>query len=274
MPATSPVTCGLRSRRRDPDPSSSEAVRACWRRCRGGALVALRRPPRPARRRSTSPAWPWRSPRDRPGGRTGTRSTAPWRDGGSALQPNPAVGGVDGGEILREALWEGMAMRMTATTTTFRTPISCGSSPQRGLRGAGDWIHTARRWADGLRAAFRHFLIRWTRGDPRVLDPFHGGEERDTGTRPSEAHDYRRCRAVPEHWAEVSDRQILLRLQNNRSSAGPAGTGGACVRRSGAYGRHGPGRPRPCSEAAMQAHLAAFWKDPPAGAVYRGGQRS
>jgi regulator of sirC expression with transglutaminase-like and TPR domain len=63
-----------------------------------------------------------------------------------------------------------------------------------------------------------HFLLRLGDGDGRLMiDPFHGGAA-------LAPHDLRaRLKAIggndaellPEHYAEVSDRSILLRLQNN-----------------------------------------------------------
>ena len=82
------------------------------------------------------------------------------------------------------------------------------------------YIHTARAqgWKiDGL-AFPGHFLLRLTEGGERlVMDPFHAGAARQT----HELRDLLKAMSGndaelrPEHYAEVSDREILLRLQNN-----------------------------------------------------------
>lgn len=82
------------------------------------------------------------------------------------------------------------------------------------------YIHTARTqgWKiDGL-AFPGHFLLRLVGdGERLVMDPFHEGAVR-------QAHELRDLLKVmagsdaelqPEHFSEVSDREILLRLQNN-----------------------------------------------------------
>jgi regulator of sirC expression with transglutaminase-like and TPR domain len=82
------------------------------------------------------------------------------------------------------------------------------------------YIHTARAqgWTITGLAFPGHFLLRLGEGGERlVLDPFHGGIAR-------EPHDLRDllktmsgadAELQPNHYAEVSDRDILLRLQNN-----------------------------------------------------------
>jgi regulator of sirC expression with transglutaminase-like and TPR domain len=66
-----------------------------------------------------------------------------------------------------------------------------------------------------------HFLIRLSAGAERlILDPFHGG--RICGA--AELRDLLKAMAgqeielAPEHYAPVSDRDVLLRLQNNLKS--------------------------------------------------------
>ena len=85
------------------------------------------------------------------------------------------------------------------------------------------YLHAARAqgW-DSVGLGFPgHFLIRLTEGAERlILDPFHGG-------RVCEAADLRELLKAmvgqeielsPEHYAPVSDRDVLLRLQNNLKS--------------------------------------------------------
>ncbi len=82
------------------------------------------------------------------------------------------------------------------------------------------YIHTARSqgWAITGLAFPGHFLLRLGDGANRlVLDPFHSGITRA----PHELRDLLKAMSGndaelrPEHYAEVSDRDILLRLQNN-----------------------------------------------------------
>ena len=85
------------------------------------------------------------------------------------------------------------------------------------------YLHAARAqgW-DGAGLGFPgHFLIRLAEGPERlILDPFHGG-------RICEAADLRdllkamagqEVELAPDHYAPVSDRDVLLRLQNNLKS--------------------------------------------------------
>jgi regulator of sirC expression with transglutaminase-like and TPR domain len=82
------------------------------------------------------------------------------------------------------------------------------------------YIHAARAqgW-DMVGLAFPgHFLVRLSEGRERVvIDPFHGGticgaaELRDL----LKAATGRESELLPEHYASVSDRDVLLRLQNN-----------------------------------------------------------
>lgn len=82
------------------------------------------------------------------------------------------------------------------------------------------YIETGRRlgWAiEGLNFP-GHFLIRLeAEGARRILDPFHGGVERHTPELRSMLKGINGMEAElePAHFAPVSDRGILLRLQNN-----------------------------------------------------------
>jgi regulator of sirC expression with transglutaminase-like and TPR domain len=82
------------------------------------------------------------------------------------------------------------------------------------------YLHTARTqgWSISGLAFPGHFLLRLDEGGERlVLDPFHEGAVRAT----HELRDLLKAMSGndaelrPEHYAEVSDREILLRLQNN-----------------------------------------------------------
>lgn len=82
------------------------------------------------------------------------------------------------------------------------------------------YIETGRRlgWSvEGLNFP-GHFLVRLERGGVRrVLDPFHGGVERHTPELRSLLKSMSGAEAElqPAHFAPVSDRGVLLRLQNN-----------------------------------------------------------
>ena len=82
------------------------------------------------------------------------------------------------------------------------------------------YINTARaqEWEIVGLAFPGHFLLRLGEGPERlVMDPFHAGAARQT----HELRDLLKAMSgndaelQPEHYAEVSDREILLRLQNN-----------------------------------------------------------
>jgi regulator of sirC expression with transglutaminase-like and TPR domain len=82
------------------------------------------------------------------------------------------------------------------------------------------YIHTARTqgWPISGLAFPGHFLLRLGNGGERlVLDPFHAGMARA----PHELRDLLKAMSGsdaelrPEHYQEASDREILLRLQNN-----------------------------------------------------------
>ncbi len=82
------------------------------------------------------------------------------------------------------------------------------------------YIHAARAqgWDIAGLAFPGHFLVRLSEGQERlILDPFHGGqvcgaaELRDLLKATTSADNG----LLPEHYAPVSDRDVLLRLQNN-----------------------------------------------------------
>jgi regulator of sirC expression with transglutaminase-like and TPR domain len=81
------------------------------------------------------------------------------------------------------------------------------------------YIHAARAqgWDMAGLAFPGHFLVRLDGGGRAILDPFHGGGERS----PAELRDLLKAVAgmdaelTPAHYAPVSDRDVLLRLQNN-----------------------------------------------------------
>ncbi|HEV8678143.1 MAG TPA: transglutaminase-like domain-containing protein [Stellaceae bacterium] len=85
------------------------------------------------------------------------------------------------------------------------------------------YLHAARAqgW-DAVGLAFPgHFLIRLTEGAERlILDPFHGGRICDAaGLRDLlKAMAGQAIELLPEHYAPVADRDVLLRLQNNLKS--------------------------------------------------------
>src|SRR5579863_7652136 len=66
-----------------------------------------------------------------------------------------------------------------------------------------------------------HFLVRLTEGAERlILDPFHGGRVCDAATLREllKAMAGQEIELAPEHYAPVTDRDVLLRLQNNVKS--------------------------------------------------------
>ncbi len=82
------------------------------------------------------------------------------------------------------------------------------------------YIHAARAqgWDMAGLAFPGHFLVRLQdKGERVILDPFHGGKAREA----AELRDLLKAIAgneaelTPAHYAPVSDREILLRLQNN-----------------------------------------------------------
>ena len=85
------------------------------------------------------------------------------------------------------------------------------------------YLHAARAqgW-DSVGLGFPgHFLIRLQDGAERlILDPFHGGRECDAaGLRELlKAMAGQAVELMPEHYAPVADRDVLLRLQNNVKS--------------------------------------------------------
>src|SRR5271170_7282394 len=85
------------------------------------------------------------------------------------------------------------------------------------------YLHAARAqgW-DSVGLGFPgHFLVRLTEGAERViLDPFHGGRVCDAATLREllKAMAGQEVELMPEHYAPVADRDVLLRLQNNLKS--------------------------------------------------------
>ncbi|MGE0259863.1 MAG: SirB1 family protein [Alphaproteobacteria bacterium] len=85
------------------------------------------------------------------------------------------------------------------------------------------YLHAARAqgW-DSIGLAFPgHFLIRLSDGPERlILDPFHAGRIHDAASLREllKAMAGQDVELTPEHYAPVSDRDVLLRLQNNIKS--------------------------------------------------------
>jgi regulator of sirC expression with transglutaminase-like and TPR domain len=85
------------------------------------------------------------------------------------------------------------------------------------------YLHAARAqgW-DSVGLGFPgHFLIRLTEGAERlILDPFHGGKVCDAASLREllKAMAGQEVELAPEHYAPVTDRDVLLRLQNNLKS--------------------------------------------------------
>jgi len=82
------------------------------------------------------------------------------------------------------------------------------------------YIHTARGqgWqAEGINFP-NHFLIRvWPGGEPVILDPFNGGRAMQAQDLRALIHDMSKGKGAltPDATTAVSDRNVLLRLQNN-----------------------------------------------------------
>jgi regulator of sirC expression with transglutaminase-like and TPR domain len=85
------------------------------------------------------------------------------------------------------------------------------------------YLHAARvqGW-DSVGLGFPgHFLVRLAEGPERlILDPFHGGRVCDAADLREllKATAGQEIELMPEHYAPVSDRDVLLRLQNNLKS--------------------------------------------------------
>src|SRR5579862_1792093 len=85
------------------------------------------------------------------------------------------------------------------------------------------YLHAARAqgW-DSVGLGFPgHFLVRLTEGAERlIVDPFHGGRVCDAVTLREllKAMAGQEVELMPEHYAPVADRDVLLRLQNNLKS--------------------------------------------------------
>jgi regulator of sirC expression with transglutaminase-like and TPR domain len=85
------------------------------------------------------------------------------------------------------------------------------------------YIHAARAqgWEMSGLAFPGHFLVRLSQGGERlIIDPFHGGRLCGAAELRELLHAMtgRDNQLLPEHYAPVSDREVLLRLQNNVKS--------------------------------------------------------
>ena len=85
------------------------------------------------------------------------------------------------------------------------------------------YLHTARAqgWESVGLAFPGHFLVRLGDGAERlILDPFHGGQICEAAMLREllKALAGQEIELMPEHYAPVSDRDVLLRLQNNLKS--------------------------------------------------------
>jgi regulator of sirC expression with transglutaminase-like and TPR domain len=85
------------------------------------------------------------------------------------------------------------------------------------------YLHTARAqgWGSVGLAFPGHFLVRLGDGAERlILDPFHGGQICEAAMLREllKAMAGQEIELMPEHYAPVSDRDVLLRLQNNLKS--------------------------------------------------------
>jgi len=85
------------------------------------------------------------------------------------------------------------------------------------------YLHTARGqgWESVGLAFPGHFLVRLGEGAERlILDPFHGGQICEAAMLREllKALAGQEIELMPEHYAPVSDRDVLLRLQNNLKS--------------------------------------------------------
>jgi regulator of sirC expression with transglutaminase-like and TPR domain len=85
------------------------------------------------------------------------------------------------------------------------------------------YLHTARAqgWESVGLAFPGHFLVRLGDGAERlILDPFHGGQICEAAILREllKAMAGQEIELMPEHYAPVSDRDVLLRLQNNLKS--------------------------------------------------------
>jgi regulator of sirC expression with transglutaminase-like and TPR domain len=85
------------------------------------------------------------------------------------------------------------------------------------------YLHTARAqgWESVGLAFPGHFLVRLGEGAERlILDPFHGGQICEAAILREllKAMAGQEIELMPEHYAPVSDRDVLLRLQNNLKS--------------------------------------------------------
>jgi regulator of sirC expression with transglutaminase-like and TPR domain len=136
-------------------------------------------------------------------------------------QPDTALGRC---EALRAALAEKLGYRgdRDSYDDLQNADLACVIERRRGLPVALAilWIHGARSqgWNAAGLAFPSHFLIRIEAPDGRaIVDPFNGGAVLDTAELRSLLKSFEGPKAELEnrHYASVSDRAVLLRLQNN-----------------------------------------------------------
>ncbi|MFN8727957.1 MAG: SirB1 family protein [Rhodospirillales bacterium] len=136
-------------------------------------------------------------------------------------QPDTALGRCD---ALRAALADKLGYRgdRDSYDDLQNADLACVIERRRGLPVALAilWIHGARSqgWNAAGLAFPSHFLIRIEAPDGRaIVDPFNGGAVLDTAELRSLLKSFEGPKAELEnrHYASVSDRAVLLRLQNN-----------------------------------------------------------
>ena len=136
-------------------------------------------------------------------------------------QPDTALGRC---EALRAALADKLGYRgdRDSYDDLQNADLACVIERRRGLPVALAilWIHGARSqgWNAAGLAFPSHFLIRIEAPDGRaIVDPFNGGAVLDTAELRSLLKSFEGPKAELEnrHYASVSDRAVLLRLQNN-----------------------------------------------------------
>jgi len=136
-------------------------------------------------------------------------------------QPDTALGRC---EALRAALADKLGYRgdRDSYDDLQNADLACVIERRRGLPVALAilWIHGARSqgWNAAGLAFPSHFLIRIDAPDGRaIVDPFNGGAVLDTAELRSLLKSFEGPKAELEnrHYASVSDRAVLLRLQNN-----------------------------------------------------------
>lgn len=136
-------------------------------------------------------------------------------------QPDTALGRC---EALRIALADKLGYRgdRDSYDDLQNADLACVIERRRGLPVALAilWIHGARSqgWAASGLAFPSHFLIRIDGPDGRaIVDPFNGGTVLDTAElrRLLKSFEGPKAELENRHYASVSDRAVLLRLQNN-----------------------------------------------------------